>query len=212
MAIRKDNAPKSFREVPCARCGNNFQSSGPNHKRCDPCKVEHKREYEREKSRERHSRLSACPGCGEPFPSDVHGQRKHCAPCATKVHAKQNRESNLRRHYRVYPVDAGHRLHLSVSVLVRRSLGKNKSGRSWEALVGYSLADIQFHLERQFVKGMTWENYGSDWHVDHILPRSMFAFDSAEHPDFAACWALSNLRPLWATDNRKKNAKRLHLL
>jgi hypothetical protein len=213
MAVRKDNAPKSFREVPCVRCGNNFQSSGPNHKRCDPCKVEHKREYERTNKRHKKTRLAACSQCGEAFPPDVHAHRRKCTSCASKARAARNNASNLRRHYRLYPTDAGHRLHLSISVLVRRALGQDKAGRSWEALVGYSLADLRQHLERQFVKGMSWENYGSHWHVDHIVPRSLFSFDSAGHnTDFKACWSLSNLRPLWATENRKKNGKRLHLL
>lgn len=47
---------------------------------------------------------------------------------------------------------------------------------------------------------MTWENYGKNgWHIDHIIPKSFFKFDSQEHPAFKACWALSNLQPLWET-------------
>lgn len=48
---------------------------------------------------------------------------------------------------------------------------------------------------------MTWDNYGFyGWHVDHIIPLSLFKHNgNTDHPAFKACWALSNLRPLWST-------------
>jgi hypothetical protein len=67
------------------------------------------------------------------------------------------------------------------------------------------------HLERQFLSGMTWANRGQ-WHIDHIQPRSSFKFVGPDDPEFKACWALSNLRPLWKADNLKKNARRTLLL
>jgi len=92
-----------------------------------------------------------------------------------------------------------------------RRVGDGKRQRRWEALVGYTVADLRQHLERQFVKGMSWDNAG-EWHVDHIIPQTAFSFTSAEDPEFRACWALSNLRPLWRSENISKHAKRLHLI
>jgi hypothetical protein len=86
------------------------------------------------------------------------------------------------------------------------SLAGRKRGRKWEKLAGYTLDDLIWHLERQFSKGMNWENYGS-WHVDHIVPIASFDIQSAEDPAFRVCWALANLRPLWAAENLRKNAK-----
>ena len=100
----------------------------------------------------------------------------------------------------------------TMSAAVRLSLRQGKSGAKWQTLVGYDVARLRAHLERQFVKGMTWENYGSRWHIDHIVPVSAFKFSSPQDPDFLACWALTNLRPLWKADNIKKNGKRTHLL
>lgn len=79
----------------------------------------------------------------------------------------------------------------------------------------YSKADLRHHLEKQFSSGMTWDNYGSAWHVDHILPQSSFEIntrDPANCSAFQACWALTNLRPLWKHDNLVKSAKRTLLL
>lgn len=211
MANRSDNAPKRFRQMPCSRCGKAFQATGPAAKRCDPCKLLHKREYEAANKRAKNSRPSRCLRCGKPFPADVHAHTKYCEPCAMEVHRIQNNASQLRRHHERYSKDAGRRLHLSMSVLVRRSLAGNKAGRRWETLVGYTATELRRHLERQFIKGMTWENIGK-WHVDHILPRASFSFFSADDDEFKACWALTNLRPLWGVDNQKKSNRRTHLL
>ena len=86
-----------------------------------------------------------------------------------------------------------------------------KGGLSWQELVPYTLADLTVHLERQFLPGMTWANIGT-WHVDHIVPLKAFSFSTADDPEFRAAWALTNLRPLWAADNLKKQAARTHLL
>lgn len=246
MAGRRTTLPKAFRIVPCNRCGLDFQSTGPNSKRCDPCKIEHKREYERTNLRARRDRPSACLNCQKPFPPDVHAHTKYCEPCAPIVRAAgavaryaadpvKHREYG-NRHYqkerstilerrknpdwlrkaaerlRHRREDPGYRLHCNVSRLICMSLHGEKAGRSWESLVGYTIDHLRQHLERQFLKGMTWANYGPVWHVDHIQPRASFIFASAEDPDFRACWALSNLQPLWAEDNRLKRDKRLHLL
>ena len=212
MANRSDNRPKQFRQMPCARCGEIFQATGPSAKRCDPCRAEHKREYERVSKRARCKRRAACMECGEPFPKKVHAHQLRCNECARKVHSRQTIDSYLRRYRREFRHDPAWRLHNSVATLVRRSLGSKKAGRKWESMVGYSVADLRRHLERQFTKGMTWENYGAEWHVDHIVPRVSFRFKEATDVGFKACWALTNLRPLWAEDNLRKRDKRIHLL
>jgi hypothetical protein len=87
------------------------------------------------------------------------------------------------------------------------SLNTAKGGRKWEALVGYTLADLMTHLEAQFLPGMSWDNRGG-WHVDHIRPLCSFEFQTPDDPQFREAWALTNLRPLWAKDNLKKSGRR----
>lgn len=69
---------------------------------------------------------------------------------------------------------------------------------------GYTLEELMAHLEARFSDGMTWENYGS-WHVDHVKPCALF--DHSDKTQLIQCWALSNLQPLWASENLKKGAK-----
>lgn len=110
-----------------------------------------------------------------------------------------------------YRKNPRYRLRYAMSNGIRVSLLGSKSRRRWETLVGYTVDDLMRHLERQFLPGMCWSNYGK-WHVDHIVPDSSFDYTTPECPDFRAAWALTNLRPLWALDNIRKSDKRLFLL
>lgn len=98
------------------------------------------------------------------------------------------------------------RLNQSISSGVRASLAdpKTKAGRRWEILVGYTVNDLIDHLEKKFLPGMSWENYGQ-WHIDHIIPLSAFSFETPDHYDFKRAWSLENLQPLWAKDNIAKS-------
>ena len=68
-------------------------------------------------------------------------------------------------------------------------------------LIGCSWEELRSHLEKQFKEGMNWENYGQ-WHIDHIIPLSLFNLLNQEEVKKAIHY--SNLQPLWAIDNLKK--------
>ena len=68
-------------------------------------------------------------------------------------------------------------------------------------LIGCTLDDLKKHLESQFKEGMNWGNYG-EWHVDHIIPCSLFDF--TKKSDQFECFHYTNLQPLWAIENLKK--------
>jgi hypothetical protein len=103
-------------------------------------------------------------------------------------------------------------LNKSVSERMRGSLKKGvKAHRPWESLVGYTVEQLRVHLEKQFKRGMTWENHGiKGWHIDHKIPVSAFNFERPEDIDFKRCWELSNLQPMWWRDNLVKNNKLEH--
>lgn len=91
------------------------------------------------------------------------------------------------------------------------ALHAKKHRKPWRGLLGYSIVDLKRHLERQFAPGMTWENMGA-WHLDHIVPIKAFHFSGPTDPAIAVCWGLANLRPVWATINQRKHARREFLL
>lgn len=104
------------------------------------------------------------------------------------------------------------RLNDAMRAGIYSSLRGKKANRAWQVLAGYSIEMLVAHLERQFKRGMTWDNYGSGWHVDHVRPVSSFSFSSAKDADFRDCWGLANLRPLWSRENLSKSGKRIFLI
>lgn len=91
---------------------------------------------------------------------------------------------------------------------LRRVLKIEKNGRT-EKILGYTRLELKSHIERQFAKGMTWENHG-EWHIDHITPISVLLAQGIEDPKVINC--LTNLKPVWAKDNLKKHNKVEYLI
>lgn len=142
----------------------------------------------------------------------------HLARAASRrwynAHLVEARKSAAVRMKRRLEENITARLHSRISNYIRYSLMGAKRNPIKEILE-YSIDELQRHLERQFSEGINWNNYGRGercWHIDHILPVSMFSYNSTECDEFKQCWALTNLRPLWEPDNLAKSAKRLHLL
>lgn len=92
-----------------------------------------------------------------------------------------------------------------------RRAGRSKSRMRTEQILGYTVQDLMIHLERQFLPGMSWDNMGL-WHIDHIIPISSFEYESTECIGFKRAWSITNLRPLWAKDNLRKQAAIIFLL
>lgn len=86
-----------------------------------------------------------------------------------------------------------------------RNLSKCRA--SWQEILGYTAEELARHLEAKFTPEMTWENYGSYWHIDHVVPQSWFKYESTDSEEFKVCWALTNLQPLEAGENMRKQNK-----
>lgn len=99
------------------------------------------------------------------------------------------------------------RLEKRISHSIRESLKINdltKSKAKWQSIIGYSTLQLKEHLEKLFDEKMSWQNYGSYWHISHIKPKSWFVYDSINHPEFKSYWSLENIRPLEAKENIRK--------
>ena len=92
------------------------------------------------------------------------------------------------------------RLSKNLSKAIWVCLKHNKAGKSWKTFVSFTPEELIKHLEIQFKNGMTWGNYGSFWHVDHVKPLNMFDLNT----EFNEAWKLSNLQPLEASINCSK--------
>lgn len=115
-------------------------------------------------------------------------------------------KAQLRRQRKRRMAFPKNRINHAIGSAIRRCLNGSKESH-WEDALGYKIDDLVKHLKRQFKDGMTLENYGSVWEIDHIIPIVAFNFQTEKDIDFKRCWALSNLRPLGCFENNSKNAK-----
>lgn len=110
-----------------------------------------------------------------------------------------------------YSADPAFRCIQNVRSRYQIALRRAKLGKSGplQPSLGYSGYELMAHLERQFDRGMSWDNRG-DWHIDHIIPISQYLAEGVTDP--AVINRLSNLRPVWAKENLRKGAKQTSLL
>lgn len=90
------------------------------------------------------------------------------------------------------------RLRELMPAVTRRAACANK-------LTGCSRTELRSHLESLFLPGMSWANYGSAWHVDHITPCA--SFDLLDPEQVAKCFHYTNLQPLWDSINTVKSSR-----
>ena len=144
-----------------------------------------------------------------------------------REHYRANREKYLLRHkkwrqenadhvrawYRAYGrkkrAEAGHRLKHNLGTRVWGALKHgSKSAKTFE-LLGCPVAWLEVHLESLFRPGMTWENYGPVWQVDHVRPCADFDLTCPEQQRICFHW--TNLQPLFSRDNRRKSSRKVGL-
>jgi hypothetical protein len=184
--------------ISCIACGAEMVFKGGSHKRCEECRKLEAREKSIRWRINNPDRASEASKSHE-------AKRKNNPRRVAKVRVYTKRKTQKRT------AEPGRNLHHRMSQLVRTGLKEQKGGKTWLSMVPYTVEQLMRHLERQFVDGMSWSNMG-EWHIDHVIPRAFFNFSSPEDEDFKACWALSNLQPLWSADNIKKSNKRLFLI
>ena len=78
--------------------------------------------------------------------------------------------------------------------------GGYKAGSKAHSSIGCLWPEFKRHLERQFTKGMTWNNYGA-WHLDHRIPLAQ----AQNEQELNYLLHYMNLQPLWARDNMVKS-------
>ena len=72
-------------------------------------------------------------------------------------------------------------------------------------MLGCSVDFVRKWLESQFTSEMSWENYGTYWHIDHFYP--VACFDLSKDSEQDTCFNWANLQPLEGCKNMSKGAK-----
>jgi hypothetical protein len=69
--------------------------------------------------------------------------------------------------------------------------------------VGCNGQTLKEWLEYNMEEGMTWDNHGTLWQIDHVIPITKFDMSDAEQ--VKRCFSWCNMRPLEAVANNTKN-------
>lgn len=154
-----------------------------------------------------------CQSCKETFDksefssdnSRTDGLYGNCKNCKykqdksyKKSHPEQVKEASRKRMENPHEKIA-HNLRTRIGGLI-----KNKTKSTFEYLE-MSKSDFKDWLEHQFDDNMTWENYGSYWQIDHVIPCASFDFTNED--DIKKCFHWSNMQPLESKKNNSKSAK-----
>ena len=126
----------------------------------------------------------------------------------TENREKRNKWQNNKR-----KIDPVYKMNHIISTGLYQSLkskGLSKKGRHWENLIGWTQQELKDYITPLFCKKivdgkevvMTWENWGTEWHIDHIYPTSLCG---ATEADVVYNYRLKNLQPLWKEDNIAKH-------
>lgn len=118
------------------------------------------------------------------------GRKNICKECRKSTRRKLSKERKV--------------FDRNINASIYKSIKLNKSGRIWERVVGHTLNDLKEHLEKQFTKEMSWDNYGNYWWIDKIIPRRAYIYTDVRNNELRKCWCLKNMRPLSKKDCQKK--------
>lgn len=192
-----------YKEKPCTACGEvlprvsfYLRSNGhvvPACKECSRAKAKSGREKypERTKRIKRRHRVKNAP--------------------AIAAYTEKYRSENKGRIYAQIKtrmaVDVGFRIARALRKDIPTRLKKHLVGKadSTFSLVGCTMLELVSHVERQWVAGMSWVNWGrgkGKWHIDHKKP--LAAFDLRVEKQQHECFHYTNLQPLWQEENIRK--------
>jgi|ERR1700674_385263 len=109
--------------------------------------------------------------------------------------------------------DRAFRILCSLRCRVRSALkcqGVRRREERTVPLLGCTVAQAMRHIEKQFRRGMSWDNFGTVWEIDHIRPCRSFNLKQATQR--AECFSFTNLQPLFVSENRSKGARRTNAI
>lgn len=103
-----------------------------------------------------------------------------------------------------YKTSLSYKIGSNISSHLWHSLKRNVKSKSIKILLGCTIEEFRIYIESLFEEGMTWDNYGPIWELDHIIPRAYFDFSKQE--DQEKCFHYTNYRPLFKKDNTSKSS------
>lgn len=130
-----------------------------------------------------------------------------CLLCHTEYMLAYNKRTRERRNAHArdrYKNDVVFKLSLKIRNRVNAALKKNKKISSAVRLLGCSLDFLKQYISSQFREGMTWDNWGTVWELDHI--EALWKFDLEDPIQFKQAVHYINLQPLTIPEHKFKTS------
>lgn len=123
-----------------------------------------------------------------------------------ELYHKNNHKENKRNYVNnKLETDPFFKLKFNLRVLIRNGINRNFSKRSKKTseILGCTFEEFKIYLESKFDENMNWENQGTYWHLDHIIPIS----SAQTEQEVYKLNHYTNFQPLYWLDNLKKSNK-----
>jgi hypothetical protein len=92
-----------------------------------------------------------------------------------------------------------YRIKKSLAARLRNVLNKETTTMNY---IGCNIQYLREWFEFNFTEEMNWDNYGSYWSIDHIIP--VCKFDLTNEDEKLKCWNWSNMMPVTVYYNSSK--------
>ncbi len=146
--------------------------------------------------------LATCEMCNENKPLKYFSRlkkfykKKICKTCYPKFLSKQKNEwcRNERN------TNMNYRIKKSIAARLRNVLNKTDSTMNY---IGCNIQYLREWFEFNFTSDMNWENYGTYWSIDHVIP--VCKFDLTNETEKLQCWNWSNMVPVHVKFNSAKH-------
>ena len=122
-------------------------------------------------------------------------KRKICVSCYPKFLTEQKTEWCKNEHN----TNINYRIKKSLAARLRTVLVKNDTTMNY---IGCNIQYLREWFEYNFTSEMNWDNYGSYWSIDHIVP--VCKFNLTVEDEKLKCWNWTNLMPVTVKFNSSK--------
>lgn len=115
-------------------------------------------------------------------------------------------EANNTRDKIKYHNNPSYRLKCILRTRLYKTMKGIKNSKSIQVYLGMTSSNFVQWIQYQFDgTGFTWNNYGKEWEIDHVIPCS--SLDLTKEEAKHECFHWSNMRPLLKIQNMEKSNK-----
>jgi hypothetical protein len=125
---------------------------------------------------------------------------------------RQNNKERYRTYQRNYKIeklasDISYKIKERLRNRLRDAIKNNRKVGSAVQDLGCTIEFLKEYIESQFHDGMTWQNWGPVWELDHI--KELHDFDLIDRKQFLEVCHYTNLQPLTIEEHKKKTIEGL---